>query len=159
MIPQTQWDRTNFWPNSGSKSAQEWAWLKGGVLSTGPRYRYRIYGNKLRMTPAPTAVITQSFEYISNSWIYATGATSPTKTKFTVDTDTFIFKDDVMTLGLKYQWKKTKGLDFMTELAEFGRALSYSKAQDVPAQRASLAPQAASILLTTANIADTGYGT
>lgn len=159
MISQTQWDRTNFWPNSGSKSSQQWANLKGGVLATGPRLRYRLYQNVLRFTPPPTEVWTESFEYISNYWVLPTGVTTPTKAKFTLDTDTCIFNDDLMTNGIKFQWKKTKGLDFSTELAEFGRSLSYSKAQDIPPQYTSLSPQPTPALITTQQIPETGFGT
>jgi hypothetical protein len=45
-----------------------------------------------------------------------------------------------MVLGLKFQWYKTKGLDWQVPLAEFGRAVSYSKAQDTGAPKLSLAP-------------------
>lgn len=159
MVAQTQWDRTNFWPNSGSKSAQQWQNMKSGVLATGPRLRYRVYQNKLRFTPPPTEVWTEVFEYISNYWVLATGGTAPTKSKFSADTDTCIFPDDVMTNGIKFQWKKTKGLDFSAELAEFGRSVSYAKAQDVPPQYTSLSPQPTPALITTQNIPDSNFGT
>lgn len=140
MISDTNWDRTNHWRNLGTKSSQEWQWLQGGVISIGPRERYRIYNNKLRIFSALTVVYTFAFEYVSNYWVVASGGTSGSKNAFTLDTDTCIFPDDVMTLGLKYQWLKAKKLDYATELAEFLRALSYAKAQDVPVPSMSLSP-------------------
>ena len=157
MVGSTQWDRTNFWPNAGPKSAQEWAWLKGGVISTGPRYRYRIYGNNMRFTPAPTAATTLSYEYISKSWVIPTAGSVPTKEKFNLDSDTCIFNDDLIVLGSKYQWYKTKGLDFSLALAEYGRALSTSKAQDTPSPVLSLSPEPASILISPYNVPESGY--
>lgn len=140
MISDTNWDRTNHWRNLGSKSSQEWQWLQGGVISIGPRERYRIYQNKLRVFAALTTVYTFAFEYVSNYWVVATGGTAATKAAFTVDTDTCVFPDDLMVAGLKYMWLKAKKLDFGIELAEFTRALSYCKAQDQPVPSMSLAP-------------------
>lgn len=141
MVSDTNWDRTNHWRNLGTKSSQEWQWLQGGVISIGPRERYRIYNNKLRIFSALTTVYTFAFEYVSNYWVVATGGTEGTKATFTVDSDTCIFPDDLMTSGLKYLYLKAKKLDYQIELAEFARALSYCKAQDVPVPSMSLAPQ------------------
>ena len=141
MISDTNWDRTNHWRNLGTKSSQEWQWLQGGIISIGPRERYRVYNNKLRIFSALTTVYTFSFEYVSNFWVIASGGTEGTKGTFTVDTDTSIFPDDLMTTGLKYLFLKAKKLDYGIELQEFLRALSYCKAQDVPVPSMSLSPQ------------------
>lgn len=140
MISDTNWDRTNHWRNLGAKSSQEWQWLQGGVISIGPRERYRIYQNKLRIFAALTSIYTFAFEYVSNYWVVASGGTAATKGAFTADTDTCIFPDDLMIAGLKYLWLKAKKLDFGIELAEFSRALSYNKAQDQPVPSMSLSP-------------------
>lgn len=141
MISDTNWDRTNHWRNLGTKSSQEWQWLQGGVISIGPRERYRIYNGNLRIFSALTTVYTFAFEYVSNYWVVASGGTAGTKGTFTVDSDTCVFPDDLMTAGLKYLFLKAKKLDFGPELQEFLRALSYCKAQDVPVPSMSLAPQ------------------
>lgn len=140
MISDTQWDRTDHWMNLGPKSSQEWQWLNGGVISTGPRFRYRIYGNKLRLWPAPEDVYNMAYEYVSGFWVIAAGGSAPTKAASTADDDTCVFPDDVMVLGIKWQWYKTNNLDYMTPLGEFMRAVSYAKAQDEPAPTLSLAP-------------------
>ena len=140
MISDTQWDRTDHWRNMGTKSSQEWQYLQGGVISVGPRERYRIYNQKLRIFQALTTVYTFSFEYVSNFWVIATGATVGSKTEYTLDTDLSVFPDDLMLAGLKFYFLKAKRLDYGIELGEFTRALSYSKAQDVPVPSVSLAP-------------------
>ena len=45
-----------------------------------------------------------------------------------------------MLAGLKFYFLKAKKLDYAIELGEFTRALSYTKAQDVPVPAQSLAP-------------------
>jgi hypothetical protein len=140
QVNDTSWDRSDHWPQLGPKSSQEWQWLTGGSIAVSPQYRWRIYQNKVRFFGAPDSVLNFAYEYISNYWVLASGGTSPTKAKFTVDTDTCVFPDDVMVLGLKFQWYKTKGLDWQVPLAEFSRAVSYAKAQDTGAPKLSLAP-------------------
>jgi hypothetical protein len=140
MISDTQWDRTDHWRNMGTKSSQEWQYLQGGVISVGPRERYRIYNQKLRIFQALTTVYSFSFEYVSNFWVMATGATVGSKAAYTADSDLSVFPDDLMLAGLKFYFLKAKKLDYGIELGEFTRALSYCKAQDVPVPSMSLSP-------------------
>ena len=140
MISDTNWDRTDHWRNLGTKSSQDWQFLQGGIISIGPRERYRIYNNKFRVFQALTTVYNFSFEYVSNYWVCATGSGEGTKAAFTLDTDTSVFPDDLMMAGLKFYFLKAKKLDYGIELGEFTRALSYNKAQDVPVPSMSLAP-------------------
>ena len=140
MISDTNWDRTDHWRNLGTKSSQDWQFLQGGIISIGPRERYRIYNNKFRIFQALTTVYNFSFEYVSNWWVCATGSDQGTKSAFTADTDTCVFPDDLMLAGLKFYFLKAKKLDYSIELGEFMRTLSYCKAQDVPVSAMSLAP-------------------
>ena len=140
MISDTNWDRTDHWRNIGTKSSQDWQFLQGGIISIGPRERYRIYNGKFRIFQALTTVYNFSFEYVSNYWVCATGSSEGTKKEFTADSDTSVFPDDLMMAGLKFYFLKAKKLDYGIELGEFTRALSYNKAQDVPVPSMSLAP-------------------
>jgi hypothetical protein len=140
MISDTNWDRTDHWRNLGTKSSQDWQFLQGGIISIGPRERYRIYNGKFRIFQALTTVYNFSFEYVSNYWVCATGSSEGTKKEYTADTDTSVFPDDLMMAGLKFYFLKAKKLDYGIELGEFTRALSYNKAQDVPVPSMSLAP-------------------
>ena len=140
MISDTNWDRTDHWRNLGPKSSQDWQFLQGGIISIGPRERYRIYNNKFRIFQALTTVYNFSFEYVSNYWVCAAGSDQGSKSAYTADTDTSIFPDDLMLAGLKFYFLKAKKLDYAIELGEFMRALSYCKAQDQPVSAMSLAP-------------------
>jgi hypothetical protein len=141
MVSDTNWDRTNHWRNMGTKSSQEWQWLQGGIISVGPRERYRIYNNMLRIFAAITTPYTFAFEYVSNLFVVAMGGTAGTKAAFTADVDTCVFQDDLMVSGLKYLFLKAKKLDYGIELGEFTRSLSYCKAQDTPVPSMSLSQQ------------------
>ena len=159
MISDTNWDRTDHWRNIGSKTSQEWQFLQGGVISVGPRERYRIYNDKLRIFKALTSVYTFSFEYVSSYWVIATGGTAGTKTQFSADSDTCVFPDDLLLAGLKLYFLKAKKLDYGVELQEFTRALSYCKAQDVPVSAQSLTPYQASSLVGPWSIQDGNWPT
>lgn len=151
-IPQTEWNRTTRWPLLGPKSAQEWQSFKSGIVSAGPRQRFRIVGNKLVLNPSPPPGELLSLEYISNAWIV--GADGSEKTEFTADTDTTVFGDSLMVTGLKTQWKQAKGLDFSFDLGEFRALLEQEKAQDKSAPRLYLSQASSSILMTDQNIPD-----
>jgi hypothetical protein len=140
MISDTNWDRTDHWRNLGTKSSQDWQFLQGGIISIGPRERYRIYNGKFRIFQALTTVYNFSFEYVSNYWVCAAGSATGSKSAYTLNTDTSVFPDDLMLAGLKFYFLKAKKLDYGIELGEFTRALSYNKAQDVPVPSMSLAP-------------------
>ena len=117
MISDTNWDRTDHWRNLGPKSSQDWQFLQGGIISIGPRERYRIYNNKFRIFQALTTVYNFAFEYVSNYWVCATGSDQGSKSAYTADTDTSIFPDDLMLAGLKFYFLKAKKLDYSIELA------------------------------------------
>jgi hypothetical protein len=152
MVADTNWDRTNHWRNLGPKSSQEWQTLQGGIISTGPRERFRIYGNKLRLWPAPTEVQNIAYEYVSKYAVIASGGTQGTKETFTVDTDTCIFPDDLMLAGVKYYFLKAKKLDFGIEMKEYAEILATRKGQDIPSSVESLSPSRAPELMTPAAI-------
>ncbi len=152
QIPETEWNRTTRWPLLGPKSAQEWQTYKGGIVSAGPRQRYRILQDKLCINPSPPNGETLAFEYISKGWVIGSDGTR--KEKVTSDTDTFVFGDSLMVTGLKSQWKASKGLDPSFDLAEFRWLLENEKSTDKSAPVLSLAPAFGSILLSTNNIQD-----
>jgi hypothetical protein len=159
MISDTNWDRTNHWRNLGTKTSQEWQWLQGGIISVGPRERYRIYNDKLRIFQALTSVYNLAFEYVGSYWVVATGGTEGTKPAYTADSDTCVFADDLMLAGLKYYFLKAKKLDYAVELGEFMRTLSYTKAQDVPVAAQSLAPAGMNALVGPWSIQDGNWPT
>lgn len=155
QIAETEWNRTTRWPLLGPKSAQEWQTYKGGIVSAGPRQRYRILGDKLCINPSPPNGETLAFEYITKGWVV--GADGTYKEKVTADTDTFVYSNSLMTTGLKAQWKASKGLDPSFDLAEFRWLLENEKATDKSAPVLSLAPQFGTILLSTNNIVDGSF--
>jgi hypothetical protein len=156
QIPQTEWDRSNRWPLLGPQSAQDWQSFKSGIVYAGPRLRFRIQGNTLSINPPPASNLNLAFEYISNGWaVDTTGLIY--KTKFTADTDTCVFDDSLMILGLKLKWLQTKGFEYDYAQKEYIDYLTICKAQDKSAPKLSLAPASGTVLLTNRNIQDGNF--
>lgn len=158
QVPRSQWDRSDYRMMFGQTSSQKWEWLKGGIVTSAPFYRYRLIGNRMQVTPTPATKLILANEYISNYWISSATAQTPIRSSFAADTDLNVFNDDLMVNGLKYQFQKQNGLEYAATLMEFSRSLSYSKAQDTPAENLSLAPEPMEILLGPQNLSDGGYG-
>lgn len=156
LIDRTQWDKSKHWEMLGPSSAQSWQWLKSGYISTGPRIRFRMLGGYFQIWPALASDEYLGFEYMSNYW--AQDSNGDYKAEFTADDDTCIFPDRLMTLFLKKKYFEAKGFDTTALERDFQRVLNQSKAQDGGSQTLSFAPQPSSILITWANIPDSGYG-
>jgi hypothetical protein len=155
QIPQTEWNRTQRWELLGPKSAQEWQTFKSGIVSAGPRQRFRILQNQLCLNPSPPDNQTLSFEYISDGWVE--GVDGVAKTEVTQDTDTFIFSDSLLITGLKAQWLVAKGLDASFSLGEFRYLLEQEKSTNKSAPVLSTGAFAGSLLLTDQNMVDGNY--
>lgn len=153
-VPQTEWNRSTRWQLMGPKSPQEWQIYKGGIVSVGPRQRFRIWNNAVVINPSPPAGQQIALEYQSRAFVI--GADNVAKTQYTADTDTCVFPDSLMITGLMSQWKLAKGLDASNSLAEFKNLLEQNKAQDKSAPRLYLAQAKGSLLLTPYNVID-GY--
>jgi len=106
----TIWDRTNRLPVLGPLSADEWQTRKA-LLSSGPRYVWRIRGGLLIINPAPLAGAILAFEYLSKNWILGADGTTY-KQYFTLDTDTILLPEELVIMGLRWRWKKEKGLEY-----------------------------------------------
>lgn len=125
---ETFWDRTNKLPILGPLSAKQWQTLKG-MATTGPRYHFRIRGGKLLINPTPTAGYTWAFEYISKNWILGIDGTSY-RQYFLLDTDTVLVPEDVLLMGLRWSWKKEKGLDYAEDFETYENQIKDSLGRD-----------------------------
>ena len=153
----THWDKTKHWQMLGPEDAQQWQWLKSGYISTGPRIRWRILGNKFQIWPPYNTQEYLGFEYRSKGW--ARSAADAVKNSFTVDTDTTIFDDTVLVLGTKLKYFQIKGFDTTSLQADYFRYLNVAKANDKGSATLSFAPYPSKVLIGYANIPDSGYGT
>lgn len=105
------WNRTQRLPIFGPISAQDWQLQKAYGI-TGPLVQYRVRGDKLLFQPAPTAGHTIAGEFVRMYAVIAAAGTVPTKETFTSDDDTSVIPDRLLIAGLRWRWKREKGLRY-----------------------------------------------
>jgi hypothetical protein len=115
------WNNTRDQVIKGPTSSQEWSELIVRVVSTYPQ-RWRIINGDLHIY-APESGDTIRYEYVHNKWVYQAGSTSSQSASLSADSDTFIFDEQLLTLGLVWRWKKAKGFDYAEEMLDYGRYL------------------------------------
>jgi hypothetical protein len=156
ITDRTQWDKTRHWELLGPEDAQQWQWLKSGYISTGPRIRWRIYGEYFNVWPIMNTSEYLGYEYRSKGW--AESSTGTVKNSFTADTDTTFLDDTIMVLATKLKFFQIKGFDTTSLQQDYERYLSVAKANDKGSATLSFAPYPSKVLIGYANIPDTGYG-
>ncbi len=117
MKNETFWDRTNMRRIWGPLDDRQWQDRKAHP-TTGPSYYYRIRGGRLLMHPIPTAGYTFAGEYLSKNWILGADGTTY-KQYFTLDTDTFLIPEELCIAGLRWRWKKEKGLEYAEDFRTY----------------------------------------
>lgn len=156
QINRTHFDKSKHWEMLGPETPQQWQWLKSSYISTGPRIRYRILGGYFQIWPIVATAEYLGFEYVSNAW--ASSASGTAQTSFLADTDTCIFPDRLMVLGLKKKYFEIKGFDVTALTRDYEDELAIAKGNDQGAPTLSFAPRVSSILIGWENIPDSQYG-
>lgn len=155
-ISNTHWDKSKHWQMLGPETPQQWEWLISGYISTGPRIRYRIFGNYFQIWPMLDTAEVLGFEYVSTYW--AANSSGTAQGSFTADTDTCIFPDRLMVIGLKRKFWQIKGFDTTALDRDWSMQLDIAKANDGGAPDLSMNPRRAETLISWLNIPDSGYG-
>lgn len=156
IVPRTQWDKSKHWEMLGPEDAQQWEWLLSGFIATGPRVRWRLFGDYFQIWPGFSNAENLGFEYRSKGW--AATAAGVAKNSFTLDTDTCIYPDRVVVLMTKLKYFEAKGFDTTAMFRNWMTELETVIAQDTSYANLSFAPKPGNILIGFDNIPDTGYG-
>ena len=154
-IDRTQWDKSKRWEMLGPETPQQWQWLKSGYISTGPRIRFRRMGGYFQTYPPIAANEFLGYEYVSKNW--AADVNGVGKSSITADTDTCIFPDRLMVLGLMHKYFTVKGFGPIYR-EDYEAHKSIAKSNDVGSPTLSMGANQAQVLIGVNNIPDTGYG-
>lgn len=119
----TMWDRTNHWELIGPMSPQADQWQRSGIVTVGPRRRWRQIGvepTNWRLWPPPTATgsypATLVFEFNSRYW--AADEFGIRKAQFTADTDYPVIDAQAIILAIKWRLWAIKGFEYGAMQAE-----------------------------------------
>jgi hypothetical protein len=113
------WNADNQWELTGPVNADEWNEAIIRDVSALPMY-WRMIGGVLNIEP-PVNGTNLRYEYVSNKWIKQAGTTLATT--LSADTDTFVFPERILELGLVWRFKQAKGLDYAEDMRTHGMHL------------------------------------
>jgi hypothetical protein len=154
FLDQTQWDRTNHWPLLGPKTAQEWQWLKGGLLSSGPRIRYRVVGGNIELFPTDSKTSDIAMEYVASTWLKDANTANTYYDTVQSDEDIVMFDPWVVSSYLKLKYWEAKGLDTTAYAKDFVGVWEARIGKNKGAPVLTLAPRARTMLIGINNIPD-----
>jgi hypothetical protein len=127
ILNDTIFNRTLRTQIMGPMSARQWQLTQ--ALSTGaPFEQYRIRGGALYVSPTMEAGHSCYFEYASTCAVLSSASVK--KSAFTADDDTLRLSEKVVLAGLRWRWKREKGLDYEEEYNRWERMASTAAGRD-----------------------------
>lgn len=131
ILNDIMWNRTLRLPVFGPIDPQKWQQIKANTTVSLQQYRIRgvTTGTQatLLITPAPSAGQTIAFEYITDNWVL-NGSTPAAA--FVADSDTILIPESLVLAGLKWRWKKEKGLDYAQDFDSYENLVADSMGRD-----------------------------
>lgn len=114
-----------FYPSQQMQDFNHWLELIDYPVATWEQ-RWMVFGGNLNVRPIMPLGEVMSYGYISTSIVQGSDPTT-----FTADTDSFVLDDELLRLGIIWNWKKSKGYDFSAELAQYQQRLEMLRFRDV----------------------------
>lgn len=114
-----------FYPAQQMQDFNHWLELMDYPVATWEQ-RWMVFGGNLNIMPIMPLNTPLSYGYISTSIVGG-----PDLRTFTTDDDTFVLDDELLRLGIIWNWKKSKGYDFSAELAQYQQRMEMQRFRDV----------------------------
>ena len=108
FMPETFWNRTDIFLVSGPVSPTEWAGMKANNYNDEAR-KFIHRGNSVFVVPDFDGGESLAFEYISKNWIDTDADGLGDATVWAADTDTSAIDEELLTLGVTYEYRKAQG--------------------------------------------------
>ena len=164
LITESVWDRSTYREAPGPLTPQEYQRLQGGLLDTvalTPRYRLSLNEDtgtvRLKFDPIPSGAEQIAFEYISTSWARESAGSPIALRRLTEDTHLPVFPEHLMELDLEWRVRKSQGLSYRTDIAEFEMERERVFSQKVGLRDVYMAPNYEDILRD-GNVPESGFG-
>ena len=128
IIPETWWNRSRQSPLYGPKTPTEWqqiqAWTSSPIVDT-----FMLRGDNIYINPVPAAGQTIAYEYLSNKWVNSGGTYY---TEFQADADTTLVPEPLITLGVIWRFKQSRGLAWEGDYGKYETRLKQAMMNDQP---------------------------
>lgn len=111
----------------GPTASDAWQAHKATIYTIS-QTEFRILQNHLHLIPALAAGKTIAFEYLSEYPVL--DSTNAAKVYFTADTDTSLYPTKLLILGLRWIWKREKGIRYGEEFRQFEAAVANFAGKD-----------------------------
>ena len=129
LITGTAWDRSTYRQAPGPLTPQQYQRLQGGLIDTvalTPRYRLALSEDthtvRFRLDPVPAGEDDIAFEYLSKFWARESEASPISLEIITDDSQIPVFPPHLVQFDLTWRVRKSQGLNYRTDIAEFEMA-------------------------------------
>lgn len=129
FIPETFWNRSASKLAVGPIDPVRWNGLKSGTYS-GSQQLFIYRGSAVYFVPDLSGGESLAFEYVSNQW--ARSSADAAQTSFLADTDTSLIDEELITLGVIYEWLRSEGQPFDVALADYAGRYDLMVGNDQP---------------------------
>lgn len=133
LAPQSVFNKNEYYELKGSTGLQFWELLKYGQLGNLSRARFRatypLGVPGIEITPAPIGVAGLVAVYYTGE--YARDATGASIKRFLTDTDVSKVPERYIQLGIKWRFRRAKGLDYSAELQEYNTTIAAQFSKNV----------------------------
>jgi hypothetical protein len=135
----TMWDATQSRRMFGAKTRRQWAEITNAITSSGISYRWRIHGGLIQLDPAPEAVFSFNYEYLSKVYCTDSGGTDRVD-GWADDTDLPKLPHDLFVAGIRYYFCDSKVLPRASLAgAEYDAIIKSRQNKNKPAEAANYA--------------------
>lgn len=118
MINETMYNRTLRRRVFGPLDAIEWQEIQASLTAmVNPAYRVR--GGTILITPTPASGDTIAYEYIGTQKTRTSAGAA--QVSWVADTDTTLFREDIVTLGVVWRYRQGKGYPYDSVKEEYER--------------------------------------
>lgn len=157
FIPNSFFNRTTRRPVLGPITPQLWQNIQANPQINRVVLAFRKRDGAFLVTPDPPAGQTIGYEYISNNWA-RNAAETESYVRWQADTDTTYLDENLIKLGIRWRWRKTKGLPYGEDFDTYTSRRDELMAQDQGAGQISQTGISNIDYVGNPNIPETGFG-
>lgn len=121
LVHNSVFNASQYYGVKGSVNAAEWRWRREGLLGSLDRYAFRLLRGigdaSVQLTPTPTGIENLVLTY--NSSNYALDNSNVPKAAYTADSDVSRIPEKYVKLGLRWRFRRVKGMDYSAEYKEY----------------------------------------